>query len=111
MFIDLIICCYRKKILSICFVLIDMRSIHAVHDFIKISLSCLKNKIKNAVTENRTRAKAMATLHSTTKLLQLDWHLHFEHLYKSNYIFLSLSFLDTYLTFYNLTSLFTLQML
>mgnify|MGYP000864394897 CR=1 FL=1 len=29
-------------------------------------------KIKNAVTENRTRAKAMATLHSTTKLLQLN---------------------------------------
>jgi hypothetical protein len=30
-----------------------------------------KMEIKNAVTENRTRAKAMATLHSTTKLLQL----------------------------------------
>ncbi len=34
-----------------------------------------KKVIKNAVTENRTRAKAMATLHSTTKLLQLIWWL------------------------------------
>ena len=33
-------------------------------------VGCITN-VKSAATENRTRAKAMATLHSTTKLLQL----------------------------------------
>ena len=38
-------------------------------------VGCITN-VKSAATENRTRAKAMATLHSTTKLLQLHQPLY-----------------------------------